>query len=435
MNRLDHFFGVTAAGSTLKREIAAGIATFMTAAYIIMVNPAILSQSGMPFSSVMTATCLASGITTILMGLISGYPFVLSAAMGLNAFFAFSVVGKMGVSWNVALTAVFVEGILFILLTLTKIREAIVNGFPKCLQIGVSAGIGFFIALIGLKSSGLVVADSATLVSLGNLANPSVIVVLIGFFITLIMDQRGIKGAILWGIFITYGLSILAGLASAPQAYFSLPPSPKETFWSFDFSALKSGTFWGIVFTFFFVDFFDTVGMLVGLTNRAGLLDEKGKLPRASSVLMIDALGTTLGAILGTSTVTTMIESAAGVEQGGRTGLAACVTGILFLSALFLHPIVQSIPAFATSPALIVVGMYMMSALSSLDYKQGSDLAPALIVILTMAFTYSIGNGIEFGCLSYVFIKLGCGRTKEISPVMWLLALVFLTKEIIPHLI
>lgn len=427
---LEKLFKLQASGTTVKREVLAGITTFMTAAYIIAVNPSILSQSGMPFGSVMVATCLAGAFSTLVMGLYANYPFVLCAAMGLNAFFAFTVVGSMGIPWHVALTAVFIEGLIFIALTLTKLREAIIQGFPKSLQFGMTGGIGFFIALIGLKSAGLILPDSATLATLGDLTDPSVLCTIAGIILTLWLHIRRVPGSILIGVLFTFALAVFCGLVPAPKGFVSMPPSIAPTFFKLDFSQLAKASFWGVVFTLFFVDFFDTVGMLVGLTNRAGMLDEKGQLPRAKRVLLCDALGTTFGAIVGTSTVTTMVESASGVEQGGRTGLTAVVTGLLFLAALFLSPLIESIPAFATAPALITVGLLMMSTLLKLDSSDGSELFPALISVMTMAYTYSIGNGIEMGVLSYVAVKIGVGKSRDVSKVMYFLALAFIAKEL-----
>lgn len=432
---LERIFGLKAAGTTVRREAVAGFTTFMTAAYIIAVNPAILSQTGMPFGAVLAATCLAGAVSTLLMGFYANYPFVINASMGLNAFFAFTVVNGMGVPWHVALTAVFIEGIIFILLTLTKVREAIVEGFPKSLQLGMTAGIGFFITLIGLKSAGLVVPEPNTLAALGDLSRPSVLCSIAGLFVILWLHHRRIPGSILLGVLFTFLLALACRLVPAPDRLFSLPPDVRPTFFKLDFSQLGNRTFWGVVFTFFFVDFFDTVGMLVGLTNRAGMLDERGKLPCAKRVLLCDAVGTSVGALLGTSTVTTMVESAAGVEQGGRTGLTAVVCGLLFLLALFISPLIEALPAFATAPALIVVGMLMMGSLQNLDFSDGTELFPALISVITMAYTYSIGNGIEMGVLSYVLVKTGTGKARSLSPVMVLLASAFVLKELLPHIL
>ncbi|MEA3285061.1 MAG: NCS2 family permease, partial [Synergistota bacterium] len=323
---LERQFKLKEVGSDVKTEVMAGITTFMTMGYIIFVNPDILSKTGMPFGPLMVATCLASALATLLMALMGNYPIALSSGMGLNAFFAFSVVLGMNIPWEVALAAIFVEGLLFIVLTLTKIREAIVNSIPKSLKIGISTGIGFFIALIGLEGAGIIVDNPATLVGLGDLASKPVILTIIGFVIMMALEAHRVKGAILWGILAVTAIAVPMGVASMPEGVVSIPPSISPIFMKMDFSQLANGTFWIIVFTFFFVDFFDTVGTLVGVTNRAGLLDDKGNLPRARSALMADAIGTTCGAVLGTSTITSFVESASGVEQGGRTGLTALVT-------------------------------------------------------------------------------------------------------------
>jgi AGZA family xanthine/uracil permease-like MFS transporter len=427
---LERQFKLKEVGSDVKTEVMAGITTFMTMGYIIFVNPDILSKTGMPFGPLMVATCLASALATLLMALMANYPIALSSGMGLNAFFAFSVVLGMNIPWEVALAAIFVEGLLFIVLTLTKIREAIVNSIPKSLKIGISTGIGFFIALIGLEGAGIIVDNPATLVGLGDLASKPVILTIIGFVIMMALEAHRVKGAILWGILAVTAIAVPMGVASMPEGVVSMPPSISPIFMKMDFSQLANGTFWIIVFTFFFVDFFDTVGTLVGVTNRAGLLDDKGNLPRARSALMADAIGTTCGAVLGTSTITSFVESASGVEQGGRTGLTALVTSILFLLAIFFSPIVSIVPACATAPALIMVGVYMMMSLKDLDFGSYTDVIPAAIAIFIMPFSYSIANGIEFGILTFVILKFVACKKNEISPVMWGLFVIFILKEI-----
>lgn len=349
---LEKRFKVREAGSDVRTEILAGITTFMTMAYIIFVNPSIMESAGMPFGPVMTATCLASAFATLLMAFLANYPIALSVGMGLNAFFAFGVVLGMGISWQTALAAIFTEGVIFILLTLTRLREEVVNAIPTSLKIGISTGIGLFITFIGLQSAGIIVNNDAVLVGMGNLKTPTALLAILGFFIMVTMEARRIRGAILWGILIITAASIPLGVTNMPNGLISMPPSIAPIFAKLDFSSILNPNFWIVVFTFFFVDFFDTVGTLVGVTHRAGMLDAEGKLPRAKEALLADAIGTAAGAILGTSTVTSYVESASGVEQGGRTGLTALVTAIFFLLALFFSPLVAIVPACATGPAL-----------------------------------------------------------------------------------
>jgi AGZA family xanthine/uracil permease-like MFS transporter len=427
---LENRFHLKEAGTDVKTEVLAGITTFMTMAYIIFVNPGILQNAGMPFGALMTATCLASALATFLMAFMANYPIALAPGMGLNAFFAFSVVLGMGISWQVALAAIFVEGILFILLTLTKIRESVVNGIPKSLKIGISTGIGLFIAFIGLQSAGVIVKNDAVLVGLGNLKSVEVLLACLGFFIMGALEARKVKGSILWGILIITGIAVFLGVAKAPEALVSTPPSVMPIFMKMDFSGLANPNFWIVMFSFFFVDFFDTVGTLVGVTNRAGMLDAEGRLPRAREALMADAIGTTAGAVLGTSTVTSYVESASGVEQGGRTGLTALVTGVLFLLALFFSPIVSIVPACATAPALVLVGVFMMASLKDLDFSDWTDFVPASVAIFVMPFSYSIAHGIEFGIISFVVLKVLGGKAKDVSPIMLVLAALFVAKEI-----
>ena len=425
----EKLFGIRKAGSTVRTEIMAGLTTFMTMGYIIFVNPGIMADAGLPFDAVMVATCLASALGTALMAFLANYPIALSCGMGLNAFFAYTVVLTMKISWQVALAAIFIEGVIFILLTLTKVRESVVNGIPKSLKVGIAAGIGFFIALIGFKGAGIVVANPATLVALGDLTSKPALIAIFGFLITVMLECYHVKGAILWGILAATAASVPAGLSKVPESFVSLPPSIMPIFMKMDFSMIGSATFWGIVFTFFFVDFFDTVGTLVGVSMRAGLLDENGNLPRARQALLADAIGTSAGAVLGVTTITSFVESASGVEQGGRTGLTSLTVAVMFLLAMFFSPLVSMVPGAATAPALIIVGIYMMMSLRDLDFSNFSDAIPAAVAVFIMPYTYSIGNGIEFGTLTFVAVKLLTGKVKEISPVLWLLAVLFLLKE------
>lgn len=384
---LENRFQIRAAGSDVKTEILAGVTTFMTMAYIIFVNPGILSQTGMPVGPLMVATCLSSALATFCMAFLANYPIALAPGMGLNAFFAFGVVLGMGISWQVALAAIFVEGVLFILLTMTRLRESVVNGIPTSLKIGISTGIGLFIAFIGLQSAGIIVKNDAVLVGLGNLKSVPVLLACLGFFLMVALEVRKVRGSILWGILAVSAASMALGVTKAPEALVSLPPSLGPIFLQMDFSGLANPNFWIVMFSFFFVDFFDTVGTLVGVTNRAGMLDAQGRLPRAREALLADAIGTTVGAVLGTSTVTSYIESASGVEQGGRTGLAAFVTAVLFLGALFFSPLVSVVPAFATAPALVLVGIFMMMSLKDLDFGDWTDTVPACLAIFVMPFS------------------------------------------------
>jgi AGZA family xanthine/uracil permease-like MFS transporter len=426
---LDRRFEISERKSSLRTEIIAGITTFMTMAYIIFVNPAILSETGMDFGAVMTATCLASAIGTLIMGLYANYPFALAPGMGLNAFFAFTVVIGMKISWQTALAAVFLDGILFILLTASRVREAIVNAVPYNLKLAVSAGIGLFIALIGLVGAGIVVDNPATLVSLGDLTKPAPILSLCGLLLMAVLHAYKVKGALLWGILAVTLAAIPLGVASPPQGIISTPPSLSPILFKFDLKGLMNVAMIGVVITFLFVDLFDTLGTLIGVSARAGFLDKDGNLPRANKALTADAVATAVGACLGTSTVTTYVESASGVEEGGRTGLVSCVVALLFLGALFFSPIARIVPAAATSPALIMVGVFMMQALKGLNFDDITEMVPAAIAIFTMPFTYSIAEGIAWGIISYTLIKLLTGRGRQVSLTMSILTALFLAKE------
>lgn len=426
---LDRRFGISERKSSVRTEVIAGITTFMTMAYIIFVNPAILSETGMDFGAVMTATCLASAIGTLIMGLYANYPFALAPGMGLNAFFAFTVVIGMKVSWQTALAAVLLDGILFILLTASRVREAIVNAVPYNLKLAVSAGIGLFIALIGLVGAGIVVDNPATLVSLGDLTKPAPVLSLCGLLLMAVLHAYKVKGALLWGILAVTLAAIPLGVTSPPQGIVSTPPSLSPILFKLDLKGLMNMAMVGVVITFLFVDLFDTLGTLIGVSARAGFLDEKGNLPRANKALTADAVATAVGACLGTSTVTTYVESASGVEEGGRTGLVSCVVAVLFLGALFFSPIARIVPAAATSPALIMVGVFMMQALKGLNFDDITEMVPAAVAIFTMPFTYSIAEGIAWGIISYTLIKLLTGRGRQVSLTMSILTALFLAKE------
>lgn len=449
---LDRVFHLSANHTDVKTEVMAGVTTFMTMAYILAVNPSILSVTGMDAGAVFTATCLASILATVLMAVFSNYPFVLSAGMGLNAYFAYTVVIKMGYSWQMALAAVFVEGVIFILLSLTNVREAIFNAIPMPLKHAVSAGIGLFIAFIGLQNCKLVV-ESATLVGVYNFADNAadfrtvgitVLLAIIGVLITSILVVKKVKGNILWGILATWVLGILCqvtGLYDPSVLGSVLPdfsngiaiPSVLPTLGQLDFSKVLSLDFLVVVFAFLFVDMFDTLGTLIGVASKADMLDQDGKLPKIRGALMADAVGTTAGAVLGTSTITTFVESASGVSEGGRTGLTGLVSAALFGAALFLSPIFLAIPSFATAPALIVVGFLMVGAILKVDFDNAFDAIPAYITLIAMPFMYSISEGIAMGTISYVVINLfgGKERRNTISVVMYILAILFVFKYIL----
>ena len=429
-----------------KKEMMAGLITFLTMAYIIAVNPNILSKTGMNAGALVTATCLAAAVGCFAMGFMANLPFALASGMGLNAFFAFTVVLKGGISWEIALTAVFIEGIIFILLTLFKIREAVVNSIPLPMKHAVTAGIGMFIAFVGMSGAGLIVANEATKVSMGHFG-PTVIIASIGLLVIAILDKKRVNGAILYGIVVSsllaWGYAILNPKQAAdlgiylPNGVFKFE-SIAPVAGKFDFSFLANpkllGNFFVIIATFLFVDFFDTVGTLVGVCSKANMLDEEGKVPNVGRALFADAIGTTVGAALGVSTVTTYVESATGVTAGGKTGWTAVTTGVLFLIAMFFSPIFIAIPAAATAPALIYVGYLMISSLKEIDLHDLTDGVPAFITAISMALTYSIGDGLTLGILSYVVINLLYNivapkeERRHVSYVMIILAILFALK-------
>ncbi|SFS77600.1 NCS2 family permease [Lutibacter maritimus] len=427
---LDKFFKITENKSTLRTEIIAGITTFMTMVYILAVNPSILSAAGMDKDAVFTATALSAVVATLIMALYAKLPFALAPGMGLNAFFAFTVVLGMGYSWEFALTAVFLEGIIFIILTAFNIRELIVNSIPLNLKHAVSVGIGLFIAFIGLKGTGLIVDNPATLVSLGNMKNPEVLVGMAGVLIIGVLLTKKIKGAILIGILVSTIIGLVVGVTVIPEnfTFVSLPPSVEPIFFKFDFSQVFSLDMLIVLFTFLFVDMFDTVGTLVGVSSKSGMLDKDGNVPRVKQALFADAIGTFFGAILGTSTVTTYVESAAGVAEGGKTGMTALTVAGMFALALFFAPIFMIIPAAATAPALIIVGLFMISPIMNIDLTDFTEAIPAFFTIIMMPLTYSIAEGIVFGMLSFVLLKLLTGRYKEIKPIMVIIAILFIIK-------
>ena len=454
---LDKIFHLKENHTDVKTEVMAGITTFMTMAYILAVNPNILSVSGMDRGAVFTATALSAFIATCLMALLSNYPFVLAPGMGLNAYFTYTVVLGMGYTWQQALAAVFAEGIIFILLSLTNVREAIFNSIPMNLKHAVSVGIGLFIAFIGLQNAKIVVGNDSTLVSIFSFKSSvaegtfssqgiTVLLALIGVLVTAILLAKNVKGGILWGILITWILGIICQLThlyvpNADLGYYSLlpdfsngisVPSMMPTFMKMDFSIVFSLDFVVIMFAFLFVDMLDTLGTLIGVASKADMLDKDGKLPKIKGALLSDAVGTTVGAVCGTSTVTTFVESASGVAEGGRTGLTSLVAGVLFALSLLLSPIFLAIPSFATAPALIVVGYLMLTSVTKIDFNDMTEAIPCFIAIIAMPFMYSISEGISMGVISYVVINVITGKAKEkkISLLMYILAVLFILKYI-----
>lgn len=449
---LEKFFKLKENKTTVKTELAAGLTTFMTMAYILAVNPSVLSTTGMDSTAVLLATCLASFIGTACMAFMANLPFALSAGMGLNAYMAYTVCGIYGYSWQVALLAVFIEGIIFIILSLTSVREAIFNAIPLSLKRAVSVGIGLFIAFIGLQNAGLAV-DSATLVSLVNFRENfsttgiCALLALIGLLMTSILYIKKVKGSILIGIFGTWILGIICQLVHIyvpdNESYFSLLPTFKmtdfsklgETFgqcFNVDMSGVGIFNFVVVIFSFLFVDLFDTLGTLIGVSTKANMLDKDGKLPKIKPALLADAVATSAGAVLGTSTTTTFVESSSGVAAGGRTGLTALTTAVLFLLSMLFAPIFIAIPSFATSPALILVGFLMFSTISEikLSEKNYASAIPAYLCIIAMPLFYSISEGIAIGVISFVVINLICGKRKEINPIMYVLAVLFVLKYV-----
>ncbi|PRR73175.1 putative permease YicO [Clostridium thermopalmarium DSM 5974] len=440
---LEKFFKLKDSNTNVKTEMVAGLTTFLTMAYIIAVNPSFLSTTGMPKEAILTATCLSAGITTILMGIYANLPFALASGMGLNAFFAFSVCGAMKIPWQIALTAVFAEGIIFIILSVTNVRELVVNSIPITLKIAVSGGIGLFIALVGLEGAKIVVNEDSTLVTLGTFRDPRAVIAVIGIVIIGVLVYKKVKGAMLWGILACTVLSwiyaLIIGPAKAAELYEIYLPSEIFAFHGIgpiagklDFSVFTYGegifTFISVLLTFLFVDFFDTVGTLVGVASKVNMIDKSGKVLRANRALLVDAIGTTMGALMGVSTVTTYVESSAGVAEGGRTGLTAVTTGILFILSMFLAPIFIAIPSCATAPALVIVGLFMMQNITQIDFYDYAEAIPAFLTIILMPLTYSIATGLMFGVIAYVIFNLFAKKANNISPTIYILALIFIIK-------
>jgi len=419
---LERLFHLTEHRTTVGTEVRAGAVTFLTMAYILFVNPQILQQAGMPAADVAVATALSAAIATLVMGLWANYPFALAPGMGLNAYFTYGVVQGLGVSWEVALTAVFVEGLIFLVLSLSGLRGAMLRAIPRPIKLATMTGIGIFLALIGFESAGLVEAHPATLVHLGNVDEPLVLLALAGLLLVGVLVVRRVPGAILIAI---VGVSLSAwglGLAEAPREWLAAPRLPSETLFALDLGAIFTGSVLAAILAFFFVDLLDTAGTLIGVGQLGGLVDEHGDLERADRAFAADAIGTSVGALLGTSTVTSYIESATGIEEGGRTGLTAVTVAILFLAALVLTPVFVAVPAAATAPALIVVGALMMRGAAEIDWTRLDEALPTFLTITVMPFTYSIANGLAFGVVSWVLIKTCSGRPRDVGAVMWTLA-------------
>ena len=437
MEKLERIFKLKENGTDVRTEVMAGITTFMTMAYILVVNPLILSDSGMDFAKVFAATAIASAIASIFMGLVANLPFALSAGMGLNALFSYTVCIGMGYSWHWALTAIFVEGIIFLIMTVTNIREAIVNSVPANIKKAIGAGVGLFVAYIGLKNAGIIISDESNLTAL----NPEWYkgasgTAVVGLIITAVLLARRIKGALLIGMIITTLIGIPSGITSYAGGSY-IPTTPY--FWEFAFSEITADSrsvfdFVIIVLTFLYFDMFDTVGTLIACAGKSGIINPDGSIPRARQALLADAIGTTTGSVLGTSTVTTFVESSAGVAEGGRTGLTAVTVGLMFVLSLFLEPLFGSIPSAATSPALIIVGVMMITPVKTINFDDYTEAIPAFMTIILMVAASSISDGIMFGILSYVFIKSLSGKIKETDAMTWVVAVLFMIKILIDFL-
>ena len=417
-------FSLKERGTDFKTEVLAGITTFLTMAYILIVNPMILGDAGMNVGAVFMATAISAAVATLVMAFAANLPIALAPGMGLNAFFAYTVVIGMGFSWQMALAAVFIEGLIFIVLSVFDVREAIINSIPLNIKRAISVGIGLFIAFIGLKNAGIIVAYEATAVTLGDMTSGPALLGMIGLFSIGALLALKVKGAILIGILATTILGIPLGITQLPSGSW-LPPSIAPTFAQFDFSTLFSLDMLVVIATFLFVDIFDTAGTLIGVATKGDLLDDEGKMPKAKQALLADAIGTTFGALLGTSTVTSYIESAAGMTEGGKTGLTSLTVGVLFLLSVFLSPLFLMVPAAATAAALVVVGLFMASTISDINFSDYTEAIPAFMTVIMMPLTYSISEGIMFGIVTYVGLKLLTGRHKEVSKVAYVLAALF----------
>lgn len=427
MKMLEKLFGFNPRETRVRTEILAGITTFLTMAYILAVNPNILSATGMDKGALFTTTVVASAFATLLMAVYAKLPFGLAPGMGLNAFFAYTVCLTLGYTWQFALTAVLLEGIIFILLTVTNLREKIVDALPLTLRNAIGAGIGLFIAFIGLQNAGIIVNNDATLLSLGDITSGAALLGIIGLLVTSILLIKKVRGALLIGILLTTIIGIPMGQTHL-DGVFSTPPSMAPIFCQFQWEHIFTKEMVIVVFTFLFVDMFDAIGTLVGVTTKAGMVTKDGKIPHLKQAFLVDAVGTTAGAVLGTSTITTFVESASGVGEGGRSGLTAFVTAVCFLLALFLAPFFLAVPGAATAPVLILVGLMMMSSVKKVDFMDYSEAIPAFICIIFMPLAYSISDGIVLGMISYVLINLLCGHTRKLTPAMYILAVIFVFK-------
>ena len=424
---LESLFKLSANGTNVRTEILAGITTFLTMAYIIFVNPSILSAAGMDHGAVFVATCLAAAAGTLIMGLYANYPVALAPGMGLNAYFTYGVVQGMGIGWPVALGAVFVAGILFLILSLLPVREWIINAIPRSLKLAISAGIGLFLAIIGLQKAGIVVDHPVTLVTLGDMSKPEVLLAVAGFVLMVVLGARRVPGAMIIAILAVTAASLALGISDF-GGVFSLPPSLAPTFMRMDVAgALETGLV-AVVLAFLIIDLFDTAGTLIGLAQRSGLLDAQGRLPRLKQALLADSGATVIGAVMGTSTTTSYIESAAGINAGGRTGLTAVSVAVLFVLSLFLAPLAKTIPAYATAPALVFVACLMARGIAEIDWDDMTEVAPAMVTAITMPLTFSIANGIGLGFITYVLVKTLSGRPAEAGPAIWAMAALFAVK-------
>jgi len=424
---LERLFQLKAHNTTVRTELLAGLTTFLTMAYILFVNPNMLAETGMDKGAVFVATCLAAALGSAIMGLLANYPIALAPGMGLNAFFTYTVVLTMGYTWQTALGAVFLSGAIFFLLSIFKIREWIINSIPLALRSGIAAGIGLFLAIIALKNAGIVVDNPATLVGLGDLSKGGPLLACLGFFVIAALAYRRVTGAVMIGILLVTGLSILFGLSQL-NGVVSMPPSLTPTLMQLDIMGALDIGLLSVIFAFLFVDLFDTSGTLVGVAQKANLLDKDGKMPKLGRALLADSTATMAGAALGTSTTTSYIESAAGISAGGRTGLTACVVAALFLLALFFAPLAGAVPAFATAPALLFVAVLMMSSLAQIDWDDLTVAAPVVVAALAMPLTFSIANGIAFGFIAWTLIKLLAGRWRDLNPALVVLSVLFAIK-------
>jgi len=433
-SRLDKFFQLKARNTSVRTELVAGLTTFMTMSYILIVNPNMLSATGMDKGGVFTATIIASVVATLMMALMANLPFALAPGMGLNAFFTYSICLGMGKDWRFALTAVFLEGIIFLLLSLFKVREFIFEAIPITLKKAVSCGIGLFIALIGLNSAGIVGTGKGTVLGLGNLLTPQSAVFFFGLLVAALLTAKNIKGALFAGIVSSTILALILGVVQLPTSIFSLPPSMAPVALQLQWEHVFTWEMFSVMFTFLFVDIFDTVGTLAGVATKAGLIDGKGRLPKVGNALFADAAGTTVGALCGTSTITTFVESAAGVADGGRTGLTSVSTAFWFVVSLFFFPLISIVPPQATASALVIVGLFMLTPIKEINFSDFTESIPAYITMLMMPFSYSIAEGISFGMISYVVLKVLSGKGKEVSLLMYILSLLFAVRIFWPLL-